>query len=111
MKRMIMIAVLAVSLAGFAGLASAQELPGGPSPRIHAREWRQEQRIRQGRRQGDLTPREYGRLQAGERHIRAYEHRARLDGRFTMRERARVNRMQNRESRRIWRLRHNGRSV
>ena len=108
MKRMIVIASLAVSLVGFAGLASANENFRGAA-QVDAREWRQEQRIHQGRMHGDLTGREAWRLQNGQRRIHRFEDRARFDGRMSFRERARLMRMQNVQSARIWRMRHNGR--
>lgn len=108
MKRMIMIATLAVSLVGFAGLASANENFRGAAG-VDAREWRQEGRIHAGVRGGDLTRREAGRLQNGQRRIHRFENRARFDGRMSFRERGRLMRMQNVQSARIWRMRHNGR--
>ena len=108
MKRMIMITSLAVSLVGFAGLASANENFRGAS-RVDAREWRQESRIHDGTRRGDLTGREAWRLENGQRRIHRFEDRARFDGRMSLRERGRLMRMQNVQSARIWRMRHNGR--
>jgi hypothetical protein len=107
MKRLtILIAAtaLAVTLAGAAGAD-----PG--APRVQRRLVRQELRIRQGERSGQLTRREARRLQRGERHIRRMEWRARADGRFGPRERVRVHRALDRESWRIWRLKHNGRGI
>jgi len=109
MKRILMIASLAVSLASFAGVASAQDLRGPRAMRLDAREQNQERRIRQGWRNGELTPMEYRRLQMGERRIRAFERHARADGQFTPAERVRLARMEDRESRMIARFRHNER--
>jgi len=86
-----------------ATVASAQDW----TPRIDRREARQEARIHQGVRSGELTRGEAMRLRAGERHIGRMEMRAKCDGRVTLRERARIAHAQNRESRRIWRLKHN----
>ncbi|HEV2105362.1 MAG TPA: hypothetical protein VGU27_06485 [Candidatus Eisenbacteria bacterium] len=79
------------------------------TPRVERREARQDARIRQGVRSGELTRGEATRLRAGERHIDRMENRAKADGHVTPRERARLNRAQNRESRRIYRLKHNER--
>lgn len=106
MKRLIQTLAIAAVIATFAGLASAQ-----PTPVIHRRHVRQEARIHQGVRSGQLTRGEAHRLQAGERHIARMNQRAHADGRVTYRERARINRAQNRESRRIYRLKHNRREA
>ncbi len=108
MKRVMMIATLALSLASFAGVASAQDF-GGPAMRVDVRARNQEQRIREGWRRGQLTPAEYRRLQMGERRIRMFERRARADGRLTPAERVRLAQMENRQNQLIWRFRHNGR--
>jgi hypothetical protein len=68
----------------------------------------QRARIAQGVRSGQLTPREAHRLRMGERRI-AWQ-RARFfanDGRLGPVERARLNRHLNRESGRIYALKHN----
>jgi hypothetical protein len=69
-------------------------------------EWRQQQRIWHGYRSGDLTPREFRRLEREQAFIRRSEARAGRDGRFTARERLRIQREQNRASRDIFRQRH-----
>jgi hypothetical protein len=82
-----------------------------PLDPAHWREMRQEARIHQGVRRGDLTRPEARRLQMGERRIARLDHRAWADGRLGPRERFRVNRALDRQSARIWRLRHNRRSA
>jgi hypothetical protein len=107
MKRLttiILVAALAVSITG---LAAAQTPPRDPA----RRGVRQELRIRQGVRAGQLTRREACRLRSGQRHIRRMKLRAQADGRITLRERARLHRALDRQDIRIRRLRHNGRSI
>jgi hypothetical protein len=96
-----------------AAVAAFQVHPVDARPLDHAkwREVRQEARIHQGVRHGDLTRGEAMRLQAGERHIARLDRRAWADGRLGPRERFRVNRALDRQSARIWRLRHNRRSA
>ncbi len=106
MKRLIQSLAVAAVLASFAGIASAQ-----PTPVIHRRHVRQEARIHQGVRSGELTKGEARNLQGGERHIARMTERAKADGKMTPRERARIARAQNRESRRIYRLKHNRREA
>jgi hypothetical protein len=84
--------------------------PLGPQgdPRIHRREWDQAARIRQGRRDGSLTPHEAQRLWGEQRRIRGAEGRMGANGNLSPRERGRLNTMQNRASQDIYRGRHNG---
>ena len=86
--------------------ASTLSMAGSHS--INAREHHQQQRINQGIRSGELTRREARRLEAGEARIRTDERFARMDGHVTPRERARLQRELNRESRGIYRQKHDG---
>ena len=81
------------------------------TPRVDRRELRQHARIQQGVRSGELTRGEAWRLRAGQSHVRRMERRAKFDGRLTPRERARLDRAQDRQSRRIFRLKHNRREI
>jgi len=84
--------------------------PGAPnaSPGIDRREREQAQRIRQGLRDGSLTPQEARRLWAEQRRIHGAEARMNADGRLSPQERGRLNAMQNQANRDIYRARHNG---
>lgn len=75
---------------------------------IDARQHREQQRINQGIRSGELTRREARRLETGLARIRIDERFARSDGYISPRERARLNRELNRESRGIYRQKHDG---
>ena len=90
-----------------AALAATMAFAQTATPRIERREARQDARIHQGVRSGELTPGEAARLRAGQRHVDRMEGRAKADGVVTPRERARIGRAQNNESRRIYRLKHN----
>jgi hypothetical protein len=79
------------------------------TPREERREARQHARIVQGRHSGRLTRLEAMRLRAGQRRIHRAERRADRDGFMTRAERRRVERMQDRQSGRIYRLKHNPR--
>jgi hypothetical protein len=105
MKRAVMMVLLTSLMVGFAAIASAQTA----TPRIDAREMRQQFRIREGVRSGDLTRGEAVRLRAGEWRIHRMEYRAKADGRVGAWERHRLNRALNHESRKIYGFRHNGR--
>jgi hypothetical protein len=58
---------------------------------------------------GQLTRGERARLNAGQRHVYRMERRAGRDGVFTRHERMRIERAEDRQSRRIYRLKHNRR--
>jgi hypothetical protein len=74
---------------------------------INHREYREQQRINQGIRSGELTRREATRLEAGLARIRTNERFARMSGGgISPRERARLDRELNRESRGIYRQKH-----
>ena len=73
---------------------------------VNDRERNQQRRIRQGVRSGELTRSEFRRLEREQARVRRHEARARSDGRFTLRERARINRELNRSSRHIYRQKH-----
>ena len=107
MKRITSFLLALVAVSAFASFASA----GTYTPRIDHRRMVQRERIHDGVCGGQLTRREARHLRMGERHIRSAERRAKMDGQMSMRERGRINRMQNRESRRIFRLKHNRRSA
>jgi hypothetical protein len=107
MKRITMI-VMAVAIAvSLAGVASAQ--PGARN--LDRRELRQQVRIHQGMASGRLTPCEVRHLRMGQRHVRRMELRCRADGRIGPREQVRLHRALDRQSARIWRLKHNGRVI
>jgi len=68
----------------------------GQTYQVDRREANQQRRIRRAYRNGNLTSREYRRIQRREARINAYEARARADGRLTQAERRRLNRRLNR---------------
>src|SRR6201996_3659906 len=76
---------------------------------IAARKENQQDRIAQGVKSGQLTPRETARLETKEARLNRQVRRDRVghDGRLTPVERAQVNREQNRLSRDIYREKHN----
>lgn len=107
MKRLTMLIMAVALTVSTVGVAAAQTCP-----RQHARRAvRQELRIRQGAQAGQFTRREVVRLRQGQRHLRHMEVRARADGRIGPRERMRLHRALDRQSARIWRLRHDGRAI
>ena len=99
---------LALALAPVAMLAEAPgQLVGQNVPN---RQYEQQQRINQGERSGQLTGNEARNLEHGQRSISRQESRmrARHGGRLTRHDRRKLNRRQNRQSRRIQQDKHNG---
>ncbi len=83
--------------------------PSPPMPRAIARTIRQERRIQQGIRTGQLSAHEVARLERGQARTRSMIAHAGRDGVVTPRERIGIERMQNHQSRRIAVARHNER--
>jgi len=105
MKRILMGLVLATLLITTASVASANRA----TPRVDRREARQHARIHQGVQSGRLTPGEAARLRSGQMRVHRMERIAKSDGVVTRGERVRIGRAQNRQSRQIFRLKHNPR--
>jgi hypothetical protein len=98
MKRRILIStILGMAFLGSLTLAEAN---------VNQRQRRHEARIGRGAATGELTRAEYGRLQRAEARIQLREAQARYDGDFTRKERARINHQLNRQSRHIYRQKH-----
>ena len=102
LKSLTVVILSAALLGGMTGAASAQSTPG-----VDARQHNQGKRIFNGVRNGSLTARETGQLVRGQARVHRMERRAKRDGVVTGRERVRLHRAQNRQSRRIFRKKHN----
>lgn len=76
------------------------------TPGIDQRQANQQQRIDQGVKSGQLTPREAARLEKGQDRIQKMEDKAKADGKVTAKERARIQHAQDVESRKIFREKH-----
>jgi Tfp pilus assembly protein FimT len=95
--------VIASVIAMFAAPAMAQT----PStPRIDQRQQNQERRIEQGEKSGALNEREAARLERGQARVQKMEDKAAADGRVGAKERVRIERAQDKQSRRIYRQKH-----
>lgn len=76
------------------------------TPRIDQREANQQKRIDQGVQSGELNNKEAVRLEKGQQHVENMESKAKADGKVTVKEHARIERAQDRQSRRIHRQKH-----
>ena len=71
------------------------------TPRINQRQTNQQKRILQGVKSGELTGKEFYRLEKEQAQIRRLERKAKADGELTKKERARLHRELNQSSRHI----------
>lgn len=98
--------LVATALVALAGGAFAQASGPAATPRVDARQARQEQRIDQGVASGELNKRETKKLEAEQNRIDRVEDRAKADGVVTKGERAHLTHMQNKASRDIHHQKH-----
>jgi len=76
------------------------------TPKIDAREERQQERIDQGVASGELNKREAARLEREQQRIQRHEAKAKADGVVTKKERRKLHREENRASRHIAKEKH-----
>ena len=91
-------------------LCAAPAFAGDATHRVDSREALQHGRIQQGVASGALTRHEAHSLAAGQRHVERVENRATADGVVTGKERAHLEYAQDRQSARIYNLKHNDRT-
>lgn len=101
--------VLSLTLV-IAALTASIAAAGTATPRVNHRQVRQQERIAQGVRSGELTRGETARLEAGQAHVQNVKARAKADGVVTPAERAHMEHAQDRQSRHIYRMKHNAKT-
>jgi hypothetical protein len=115
MKTMKALPVLLVSLlaaSAFAQTATTTVTTPGAAPAVQqevARDVKQQERIEQGLKSGELTTKEAAKLEREEKAIDNTEARALKDGKLSPRERRQIARMQDKASRDIAAEKHNAR--
>jgi len=82
-----------------------RQMRGGKT--MHKSDRRQRRRIAQGTKSGELTKGEVKSLVNGQKKIHKAERRAMEDGKLTNREKARIRKMKEKESQKIYRKKHN----
>ena len=98
------------SAATFAQTAAPTPVPTNSEARqarIDARQANQQKRIDQGKASGQLTDKEAGNLQKREDRINKMEANAQKDGKIGPREARRIQRAENKASRKIYNKKHN----
>ncbi|MBI3283886.1 MAG: hypothetical protein HYZ65_03415 [Burkholderiales bacterium] len=81
------------------------------TPNIDKRQENQQQRIAAGIKSGALTAKEAGNLEKREARIAADKQAAKADGVVTREERAKLQREENRASKKIYQKKHNARTA
>ena len=99
MKKLAILTVMMIAL--FISVDMAQ------AGRAGNRQIKQQKRIHQGVKSGELTRKEAIRLEREQRHIKKTKQEALKDDKVTSKERLRLERQQNRANRHIYRLKHN----
>lgn len=102
LKTIVLTSTVATFLVAMTPSAFAQNTPG-----VDARQNNQANRIYNGVQNGSLSLKETGQLMRGQARQRRQERRFKSDGVVTRGERVRMHRNLNRQSRRIWRKKHN----
>jgi hypothetical protein len=103
-RQIIALSLSVLTLATMAGTA----LAGSRGYDVNQRQERQQDRIRQGIKSGELTKGEAHRMMGAERRINNYEKYARSDGKIGPKEFQKLERMQNRESKALYKQKHDG---
>ena len=101
MKMLKPAALVACAVLAFPALAQTTS-----TPRIDQRQQNQQQRIDQGVSSGQLNQKEAARLEKGQARVQKMENKATSDGKVTAKERRRIESAQDRQSRRIYRQKH-----
>ncbi len=98
--------IVIAAIAAVPALSYAQAQDPAATPGIDKRQERQQQRIDQGVKSGELNKREAARLERHQERIGKMEDKAKADGTVTRKERAKIHRAQDNESKRIYRQKH-----
>ncbi len=109
MKPVVLAAILALTPSAALFAQTTTPAPATPPPTINQRKVDQQDRIAQGVKSGQLTPRETGHLEHQEAGINKEERgmRAQDNGKLTRQDRKTIRSQQNQESKRIYRDKHN----
>ena len=102
------VAAIAVAIAGAAFAQTTSTPPAGATatPGIDKRQANQEKRIEQGVKSGELTKKEAGRLEKRESKLQADKEKAQADGKVTKQERKQLQHEASRDSKAIYRQKH-----
>ena len=88
------------------GLALSLFAASAEAGRGNKRERSQQNRIQQGVQSGELTKREAAKLNAGQNHIDQLQDQAKSDGNVSYKEKHQIEKAQDRQSKKIYRQKH-----
>jgi uncharacterized membrane protein YebE (DUF533 family) len=95
-----------MTVVGCFGAATFQGFAEAATAGIDQRQAKQSQRIAKGEASGRLAPQEAARMKAGQARVSAMEATAKADGKVTRAERKAIHKEQNKQSRRVYRQKH-----
>jgi uncharacterized membrane protein YebE (DUF533 family) len=98
-------------MAAIVAAAALPALAQTATPGIDKREANQQARIQQGVQSGQLTPKEAAKLERGQAKVDAMEAKAKSDGVATAKERKKIAKEQNKQSRKIYREKHDNQTT
>jgi Skp family chaperone for outer membrane proteins len=110
MNKFVAAVVTSLTLACVAAPSYAGDRAGVRDPHVNARQARQQVRIAEGVRSGELTRREAHKVREDQRDIRQLERAYKSDGTLTAAERRDLNHELNQSSRQIRRQKHDAQS-
>ena len=106
MKSKIILTAILTGLMSATAFAQTPATLGTNTPKIDARQAKQEARIQQGVASGALNAKEATRLENGQARVATAEANAKADGTVSKQERAKLTHMENKQSRHIKRQKH-----
>ena len=102
--------VLAVSMFVLTGLPLSSLAAGNNTPGVKKRQKKQQKRIFKGVKNGKITGKEFKVLQKQQARTQRLKVKAKSDGNVTFRERVRLHKRLNKNSKKIYRAKHNNRN-
>ena len=103
--------LIAATALAFVGVASYAQTAAPATPRVDAREVKQDARIQQGVASGQLNAKETYRLEKEQAHINRVQANAKTDGTVTKGERKHLNHLQNKASKDIHHQKHDAQTA
>ena len=98
--------MMALMIAALPGFVLAQSSGTTSTPRIDQRQAEQQKRIDRGVKSGQLNQKETARLEKGQARVEKSEDKAMADGKMTKMERRKIEHMQDQQSKKIYREKH-----
>ena len=104
-------ALIGLAVAALSGPTFAQSTDTKSTPRIDERQAKQEKRIEQGAKSGELTNKETTKLEKGQAKVQKMEDKAVADGKVTKKEKKHIEHAQDQQSKKIAREKHDNQTA